>query len=93
MSDFLPSEVINKKKHGFGLPIGIWIMKNKNLREFVFESVKRLEGTLLKENFCDAYFKQYMSKYPSYYGTLLWVLMMLSEWVSRTSDFHKAPRL
>lgn len=92
MSNFLPRVVINKKKQGFGLPIGIWMMKNSTLRAFVFESVKRLEGTFLKENFCDMYFKDYMSKHAPYYGTLLWVLMILSEWIRKNSDLHKALR-
>lgn len=89
MQDFLPREVISKKKHGFGLPIGLWIMSNARLRDFVCKSIQRLEGTILREKFCDSYFREYMSQHASYYGTLLWVLMILSEWLSRDSALHK----
>src|SRR5262249_27183450 len=32
LRDFLPTEIINKKKHGFGLPFGPWIVKHPTLR-------------------------------------------------------------
>jgi asparagine synthase (glutamine-hydrolysing) len=33
--DFLPEGIINKKKHGFGLPGLVWLMKDGPLRDYV----------------------------------------------------------
>ena len=81
MSNYLPTEILSKQKHGLGLPIGPWIMSNHELNAFIFKSVTRLEGTLLKNGFCEAYRNNQMKDHPGYYGTLLWVLMILSEWM------------
>ena len=32
LSDFLPREIIAKKKHGFGLPFGLWLVKHPGLQ-------------------------------------------------------------
>ena len=82
MSNYLPSEILSKKKHGFGLPVGPWMMSNKELNQFVVGSVSRLEGTLLKKGFCENYMNKQMREHPGYYGTLLWVMMILSEWMA-----------
>ena len=39
---FLPDEIIAKKKHGFGLPFGVWLMRDRALREFARTSVDAL---------------------------------------------------
>jgi len=83
MSSFLPAEVLNKSKHGFGLPIGQWIMKDSKLRDFTIDSVKNLEGVVLQKGFTDNYFKKNMSEHEGYYGTLLWICIILSEWMKK----------
>ncbi len=32
LADFLPPEIIAKKKHGFGLPVGVWLVRDKAFR-------------------------------------------------------------
>jgi len=37
MKDRLPAEIINRRKKGFGIPIGKWI--NKELKDFVLDTL------------------------------------------------------
>ena len=39
---FLPDEIIAKKKHGFGLPFGVWLMRDPALRDFALASINAL---------------------------------------------------
>ena len=35
LRDFLPPEIISKKKHGFGLPFGVWLTRHSGLQALV----------------------------------------------------------
>src|SRR5262249_18562489 len=39
---FLPPEIISKKKHGFGLPFGLWLRTHEPLRQLVGDSLNAL---------------------------------------------------
>jgi len=54
LKDFLPPEVINKTKHGFGLPFTSWIHKDKKICEQVTDNISdfRKRG-YLKDSFID----------------------------------------
>lgn len=81
MKGFLPDEIINKPKHGFGLPFGEWLKTSKVLQDSVYE---RLEGIkkrdILLPRFIDTIINQHRSGHAAYYGTMVWVLAMLEEW-------------
>ena len=36
MADYLPPAVLKKRKHGFGLPFGVWLIQNPELRDFAY---------------------------------------------------------
>jgi len=82
VNNYLPDEILTKKKHGFGLPIGQWIMNDPQLLDFTKKSIKRLEGTIFQKGFVDHYLSNNMKEHEGYYGTLLWVSMILSEWLA-----------
>ncbi len=42
LSDFLPREIIAKKKHGFGLPFGLWLVKHPGLQKLAFGAMESL---------------------------------------------------
>jgi asparagine synthase (glutamine-hydrolysing) len=39
---FLPDEILAKKKHGFGLPFGVWTMRDAALKRLAFDSLSTL---------------------------------------------------
>ncbi len=81
LKDFLPAATLRKSKHGFGLPFGLWIQTHAPLKELVQESLVSLSRRgYLKPRYLDFLRKQHQSEHATYYGVMLWVLMMLEQW-------------
>ncbi len=81
---FLPDEVLTKKKQGFGLPFGVWTAKNSSLKSIAENSVRGLvDRRILKADFVDALFSRYLYEHPGYYGEMIWIAMMLEQWLRR----------
>lgn len=82
MNDFLPQEIINKSKHGFGLPFGIWLKEYQPLKELAYDSMHDLKKRpYFRVEFIDNVIKMHQSMHASYYGELIWILMMLEQWL------------
>ena len=82
LADFLPPEIIAKKKHGFGLPVGVWLVRDKAFRELARSSLARLaERRLVQAPLVDDLFSRRLEEHPGYYGEMVWVLMMLEQWL------------
>jgi asparagine synthase (glutamine-hydrolysing) len=82
MCDFLPQEIIHKKKHGFGLPFGLWLTQSAALRELIFGNLANLRARrIVRGQFLDRLLDLHGSDDASYYGVFLWVLAMLEQWL------------
>ncbi|HQR12273.1 MAG TPA: asparagine synthase C-terminal domain-containing protein, partial [Casimicrobiaceae bacterium] len=82
LRDFLPDATIKKKKHGFGLPFGLWATRHAGLRNLAGDSLAELERRgILREGFRDGLMGHLLSAHPGYYGELVWILMMLEQWL------------
>ena len=78
---FLPPQTISKKKHGFGLPVGAWMMTHSGLRTLALDSLDMLrDGGIVRPAFLDRLAKEYLPQHPRYYGEMVWILMMLAQW-------------
>ena len=81
---FLPDEILAKKKQGFGLPFGVWAAKNAKLRSLAEDSVRGLvDRNILRQDFVNALFSRYLYEHPGYYGEMIWISMMLEQWLRR----------
>jgi asparagine synthase (glutamine-hydrolysing) len=81
LKDFLPREIIAKRKHGFGLPFGVWITRHARLRDTALESIDLLRGTnIVRPDFLARLTSDLLPRAPGYYGELVWILMMLGQW-------------
>ena len=81
MTDFLPEPIINKSKHGFGLPFGVWLNDYQPLKELAYDSINSLKKRpYFKKEFLDHTIKMHQSIHAVYYGELIWILMMLELW-------------
>lgn len=79
---FLPDETIAKKKKGFGLPFGVWAAKNIELRTMAEDSVRCLvDRKIMRADFVDALFNKHLYEHPSYYGEMIWISVMLAQWL------------
>ena len=81
MQDFLPERIINKSKHGFGLPFGIWLKDHQPLKELAYDSIDDLKKReFIRSEFLDHAITMHQSIHAAYYGELIWILMMLEHW-------------
>jgi len=84
---FLPDEIITKRKHGFGLPFGVWASRDPKLSAFAAESVRGLAARgVLRPEFVESLLRDRLPESPGYYGEMVWIAMMLEQWLR-----HHAP--
>ena len=79
---FLPDEVITKKKQGFGLPFGVWATRHAPLKALAVESLHSLARRgIVRADFIETLLKDRLPEHPGYYGEMVWILMMLEQWL------------
>lgn len=84
--DFLPSAILNKEKHGFGLPFGMWMKTEPALAEMVYGSLSDLKRRrMFRDGFIDELISQQQSGHHAYYGYFLWDLAILEQWLTHQS--------
>jgi asparagine synthase (glutamine-hydrolysing) len=80
---FLPDAILSKKKHGFGLPFGVWLTQHAQLRELAFDSLASLKRRgHVRGAFIDELVGRHVGEHPGYYGEMVWILMMLEQWLA-----------
>jgi len=82
LRDVLPKETIAKKKHGFGLPFGVWLAAHDGLKQLAFGSLEALRTRgIVRQDFFDEVLDSRLKQHASYYGELVWTLMILELWL------------
>lgn len=82
MRGFLPEAILSKKKHGFGLPFGVWLKTDAALAEFIYSSLSDLKlRRIVKPSFIDRLIDEHRAGHPGYYGYVIWDLVILEEWL------------
>ncbi len=81
---FLPDAIINKSKHGFGLPFGPWLRDYQPLQQIAYGSLEQLgDRGIIRKEFTRELINIHRAGHAGYYGTMVWVLMMLELWLAR----------
>jgi asparagine synthase (glutamine-hydrolysing) len=90
LRDFLPSDILTKKKQGFGLPFGVWTSTHPALKKLARDSLDSLaERGVVRADFVHTLMTQRLAEHPGYFGEMVWILMMLSQWLSaKAPGFH-----
>ena len=89
LRDFLPREILRKQKHGFGLPFGAWLQVYQPLREIALDSLSDLKKrNIIRPQFIDELLSLHVERHATYFGTMVWVLMMLEQWFARSRAAH-----
>lgn len=87
---FLPDEIITKKKHGFGLPFGVWASRHPGLLALSQDSLHGLAARgVVRPEFIQTLFKDLLPLHPGYYGEMVWIMMMLENWFRRHAPGFK----
>ncbi|WP_422013844.1 asparagine synthetase B family protein [Roseateles sp.] len=80
----LPDEILTKKKHGFGLPFGPWAVKDAALNALATESLRSVAARgIVRAEFVDSLLNHRLKEHAGYYGEMVWILMMLEQWLRR----------
>lgn len=81
MRGFLPDAILDKSKHGFGLPFGLWMREDRRLQDLAYDSLRDLgDRGVVRRDFIDRLIALHRDGHAPYYGELVWVLMMLEQW-------------
>ena len=82
LRDMLPEKIINKSKHGFGLPFGVWSTQHAALGSLVGDSLSDLgKRGWVKPTYLKQMQRMQHEQHASYYGVMIWVTMMLEQWL------------
>jgi len=82
MKGFLPDRILRKKKHGFGLPFGVWLKSHAKLGELVYGLLSDLKSRrIVRPDFLDTLIREHRDGHPGYYGYAIWDLAMLEAWL------------
>jgi asparagine synthase (glutamine-hydrolysing) len=82
-ADLLPAETRAKQKHGFGLPIPIWLRTDQCLKELMHElllSPQSIQRGYFRKKAVEKLVEYHKTDKTSFYGTVLWNLMILELW-------------
>jgi asparagine synthase (glutamine-hydrolysing) len=87
---FLPDAIIEKKKHGFGLPFGVWANSHAGLKALARDALGSLAARgVVRADFVNTLIAQRLAEHPGYYGEMVWILMMLEQWLqAKKPDFR-----
>jgi asparagine synthase (glutamine-hydrolysing) len=84
---FLPREILEKQKHGFGVPCGRWMRDHEPLRELAYDSLSSLvRRGYLRDDFANRLRTLHQGEHTDYYGVMVWVLTMLELWHQNHAD-------
>lgn len=82
LRDLLPEKIINKSKHGFGLPFGMWSIQYAPLGDLVGDSLADFKQRgWIEPAYLDHMLAMQRGSHASYYGVMIWVTMMLEQWL------------
>jgi asparagine synthase (glutamine-hydrolysing) len=85
-ADLLPVEILKKTKHGFGLPIPVWLRTDKALNELMHDLVlspRSVQRGFFSRAALERLLAAHRTDTTSFYGTILWNLMVLELWMRR----------
>lgn len=81
MRGFLPQEIIEKKKHGFGMPYDLWLESETRLREIAAEAARSFrERDICRSSYVDALLTR-SAEGDGKAASRLWDLMILELWL------------
>lgn len=85
-ADFLPAETLQKTKHGFGLPIPVWLRTDRTLNALMRDSILGPSSRVLeflRRDTVETLLSRHEADTTSFYGTALWNLVVLELWLRR----------
>ncbi|WP_258872556.1 asparagine synthetase B family protein [Thalassotalea euphylliae] len=79
---FLADETLDKSKHGFGLPFGVWLKENETLKNIALDALQQFKArNIVSESLINKALDAHHSVHAGYYGELIWIMVVLELWL------------
>lgn len=83
MKEFLPAEIIAKRKQGFGLPFRVWAGRPGRLRDLVQDTLAAFaRRRIVRRDWLDRLLASWDPEEAKRYGQCVWYLVVLELWLS-----------
>ena len=83
LQGFLPQEIIDKPKHGFGLPFGVWLATSSTIQDLIYPAIDALsQRGIFRPAFLANLLEANRTGHAAFYGNQIYVLSMLELWLS-----------
>jgi len=82
-AQLLPKEILRKPKHGFGVPVSLWLKSHKKFRELFHDTLLSASAwtrDYFEPNAMPELFRLHANDPTPYYGDQLWTFLMLELW-------------
>ncbi len=81
MKGVLPDRILYKKKHGFGVPLGLWMLHDPEMKSLaaVLDEPQTRQRGYFRPDFL-ARLQELNRSHPAYFGEVLWVVLVLELW-------------
>ena len=90
LKGFLPIEILRKKKHGFGLPFGLWVVSDPGLNALATDALRSLSARhLVRTEFVEELLNRRLPEHPGFFGEMVWILMILEHWLRAHHAGHR----
>jgi len=83
MREILPHKVLYKKKHGFGVPLAVWLLQSPRLESLIQDTLgdaRTRQRGYFRPAFFDRLAKAHREGDLAYYGEIVWYLVALELW-------------
>src|SRR5271157_592091 len=87
MKGIVPDRILYKKKHGFGVPLGHWMLHDPEMKSLaaVLDEPQTRQRGYFRPDFLSR-LKELNHTHPAYFGEVLWVILVLELWHRRHRD-------
>lgn len=87
--DVLPDKIINKTKHGFGIPVVKWMLREGPLHDMLRDALfdGRLQGRgIFRDGFVEDLYRRSLADKTTYFGSHLYYIFFLELWMREHFD-------
>ncbi len=91
MKGILPDEILSKKKHGFGVPLGIWLLRDAQLNSMVQDLLndpRTQQRGYFRRDFYSRLQQLHKAEHTAFYGEAVWYLVALELWHRQHFDIR-----
>ena len=83
--NLLPHEILNRKKVGFGIPLGTWF--RSELKDYLTDELENLDSAYMNQKYVKILLKEHMAGERDH-SLKLWNILMFKKWHASIIHSH-----